>query len=230
MIIGSGMMAQAFASFRDDREVLVFASGVSDSTETRAAAFARERDLLARARAQHADKLLLYFGTCSADDPERRDSPYVRHKLAMESLLESAGLPWLVLRLPLAIGAGHRGRTLAQYLHDRIARGERFEVWQHATRYPLDVADALRVARHFLAAREFRGRRINVALRAFPVLEFVHVMQDIVGKPAIYDLVPRGGHYAIACPEIRAAAQALELDFSERYLERVLRKYFGARA
>jgi nucleoside-diphosphate-sugar epimerase len=195
--------------------------------ETRAAAFARERDLLTRARTQHADKLLLYFGTCSADDPERRDSPYVAHKLAMESFLEDAGRPWMVLRLPLAIGPGHRGRTLAQYLYDRIARGERFEVWQHATRYPVDVADALRAARHFLAAREFHNRRINVALRAFPVPEFVRIMQDIVGKRALYDLVPKGRHYAIACPEIEAAAGKLELDFSEGYLERVLRKYFG---
>jgi len=220
------MMAQAFASFREDPKVLVFASGVSDSTETRVAAFARERDLLAHARAQHAGKLLLYFGTCSADDPERRDSPYVAHKLAMESLLEEAGLPWMVLRLPLAIGPGHRGRTLAQYLHDRIARGERFEVWQHATRYPVDVVDALRAARYFLARREFHRRRINVALRAFPVLEFVRVMQDIVGKTALYDIVPKGRHYAIQCPEL-AAADALELDFSDGYLKRVLRKYYG---
>jgi nucleoside-diphosphate-sugar epimerase len=226
LIVGSGMMARAFGSFEGQRGVVIFASGVSDSLETAESAFARERDLLARTRAQHPEALLVYFGTCSVDDPDRAPTAYVAHKLRMETMLEQSSAPWLVLRLPLAIGPGQRGRTLAPYLHDRIRRGERFEVWQHATRYPIDVADVLRISSRFIAGRTFWNRRINIALRAFPVLEFVRVMESIVGKPAVYDLVPKGQHYAVHCPEVAALAAELELDFSERYLDRVLRKYF----
>ena len=42
----------------------------------------------------------------------------------------------------LALGPEHRSPTLANFLHDRIMRGEHFEVWSRSTRYPLDVEDA----------------------------------------------------------------------------------------
>jgi nucleoside-diphosphate-sugar epimerase len=227
MIVGSGMMARAFAAWRGDRDVVVFASGVSNSLETDPAAFAREKALLTETRAKHPEALLLYFGTCSVDDPDRRETPYVLHKLEIELLLEQAGAPWMVLRLPLAIGPGHRGRALAQFLYDRVSRGEAFEVLQRATRYPIDVADVVRIARRFVADRAQWNRRINVALRAYPVIEFVRVMEAIVGKRARYHLVPKGRHYAVHCPELAAIARELNLESDEGYLERVLRKYFA---
>jgi nucleoside-diphosphate-sugar epimerase len=229
MIVGHGMLAQAFSSFREDGSVLIFASGVSNSLETGPRAFARERALLLQARKEHQAKLMIYFGTCSVDDPDRRETPYVVHKLEMEAILERAQAPWMALRLPLAIGPHRHGHTLAPFLYERISRGERFEVWEHATRYPIDVEDALRVGRLFFGDRKLWNRRINVALRAFPVLEFVRVMQSIVGKRALYDLVPKGAHYPIRCPEVAALAQELNLDLSDRYLERILRKYFSDR-
>jgi nucleoside-diphosphate-sugar epimerase len=227
MIVGSGMMAQAFSAFRGDDEVLVFASGVADSLETRAEAFARERDLLQKTRAAFPEKLLVYFGTCSVEDPDRRESPYTAHKLEMEAILERSGSPWMVLRLPLAIGPGRRGRTLAPFLFDRISRGIRFGVWQHAIRYPIDVEDASRIAAAMILSRAFLNRRINVALRAYPVLAFVEAMENIVGKRAVYEVLPKGTHYAIHHPELDEMAPGLALDLTEQYLDRVLRKYFS---
>jgi uncharacterized protein YbjT (DUF2867 family) len=227
VIVGDGMMAKAFSAFAADAGVIIFASGVSDSTETRASAFVRERDLLQRTRAQHPDALLVYFGTCSVNDADRRDTPYVRHKLEMESLLKASPGPWMVLRLPLAIGPGHRGNTLANYLHGRIVRGEAFEVWADSTRYPVDVEDAFRVASRLIADRTMWRKTINIALRAFPILEFVRILEDIAGRRAVYTLVQRGRHYELQCPEVARLAGALHLDMGEHYLEKVLRKYFG---
>ena len=226
MVVGDGMMARAFSAYAADAGVIIFASGVSDSTETRESAFARERDLLQRTRARHPDELLVYFGTCSVEDPDRRDTPYVRHKLEMESLLRASPGSWLVLRLPLAIGPSHRGNTLANFLHDRIVHGRSFEVWTRATRYPVDVDDAFRVASRLIADRSMWGRTINIALRAFPILDFVRILEDITGRKAEYKLVHRGQHYMLQCPEVAALADALDLDRGEGYLENVLRKYF----
>ena len=75
MVIGDGMMAQAFGAFQGEPGVVVFASGVSNSLETRPEVFARERRLLERTRAAHPEALLVYFGTCSVDDPDRRATP-----------------------------------------------------------------------------------------------------------------------------------------------------------
>jgi len=228
MIVGAGMMAKAFSAFAPHRGIVIFASGVSDSLEERPEAFERERNLLLGTRQQHPDKLMVYFGTCSVVDPDRRDTPYVAHKLAMEALLERAKGPWMILRLPLVIGPPHPARTLAQFLYEHIVQGERFEVWQHATRYPIDVADAFRIASVFIGQKGLWNRRINLALRAFRVLDFVRALERIVGKPARYDLVPKGMHYEVHCPEVRAIARQVDLDYSDQYLERVLGKYFAA--
>ena len=227
MVVGNGLLAQAFAEFRDDARILVYAAGVSNSLETDPSAFARERTRLVAAREAHPDMLLVYFGTCSANDADRRDTPYVVHKLEMETLLERHGGPWMVLRLPLAIGPQRTGRTLAPYLHECITEGRRFQVWEHATRYPVDVADVLRIGRRFIVTPGLWRRRINVALRAFPVLAFVREMERIVGKAAQFDVVRKGRHYAIECPEVQAVAEELSLDYSDRYLGKVLDRYFA---
>lgn len=229
MIVGHGLLAKAFAAFESTERVLVYAAGVSNSLETDQAAFEREKKLLETARAQHPDRLLVYFGTCSADDLDRRGTPYVAHKLEIERVLEQYSAPWMVLRLPLAIGPVRGGHTLAPFLHERITRGERFQVWQHATRYPIDVEDVVRIARQLMGTRNYWNRRINLALRAYPVLEFVRVLQSLIGRPAVYDLVPKGRHYEIRCPEVESLAGELALDYSDRYLERVLRKYYTKR-
>ncbi|HEX4984471.1 MAG TPA: hypothetical protein VFV71_00235 [Burkholderiales bacterium] len=227
MVVGDGMMARAFARYAQDAGTLVFASGVSDSLETDPLAFARERSLLEAARAGHPDALLVYFSTCSVEDPDRKDTPYVKHKLAMEDAIAQMPGEWLVFRLPLVIGSGHRGATLAQFLYARISAEEKFQVWANATRYPVDVDDVVRIASVFIGNRRKVNRCINIALRSFPVLEFVRVMQDIVGKPARYELLDKGAHYEISCPELRELPATSVLDYSGAYLERVLRKYFG---
>ena len=226
MVIGDGMLAKAFAAFGPNRDVVIFASGVSDSMETRAAAFERERALLEEARRAYPRALLVYFGTCSVNDPDRRDTPYVRHKLEMESMLMASERPWMVLRLPLAIGPLHRSPTLANFLHERILRGESFEVWDRSTRYPIDVEDALRVAQVLIADRSMWRRTINVALHSFRVLDFVRVLEDITGKRARYTVLPKGAHYDVPCPEVARLADELHLDMGSGYLEAVLRKYF----
>ncbi len=145
----------------------------------------------------------------------------------MESLLERLGGSWLVLRLPLAIGPSHRSTTLAQFLHDRISAGEPFEVWANTIRYPIDVEDARRIAERIIADPGLWNRRIDVALRGYPVADFVRAMEAVVGKPARCTYVQKGAPYRFECPEMTPLAEDLGLDFGEEYLERVLRKYFG---
>jgi len=219
-------MAQAFRAFADRKDVVIFASGVSDSTADSDAAFRRERELLRQARASHPDALLVYFGTCSVDDPDRRETPYVHHKLAMESAIAASAHPWIVFRLPLAIGPIHRSPTLANFLHRKILRGERFEIWARSTRYPIDVDDAVRIGSRIIADQSMWRRTINIALRAFRVTDFVGALEQITHKTAVYSVVQKGGHYELRCPEVAALANELGLDRSEAYLERVLRKYF----
>lgn len=77
MVIGNGMIAKACKAFIDDTSVTIFASGVSNSAEVLVENFQREFELLA---SQTKDIKIVYFSTCSVNDPSVADTPYVRHK------------------------------------------------------------------------------------------------------------------------------------------------------
>jgi hypothetical protein len=83
------------------------------------------------------------------------------------------------------------------------------------------------VATFFMGRQKFWNRRINLALRPYRILDFVYALERILGKPARYTLIEKGRHYEVECPEVREASRHLPLDFSDDYLDRVLRKYFG---
>lgn len=227
VVIGNGLLASAFRGMRvPGQQVVVFASGVANSLEIDESEFLREERLLREVRAEFPQGVLLYFGTCSVYDQDRLDTPYVRHKLRMESFLAETEGEHLILRLPLAIGASHRAKTLPHFLFDCIRNGKPFNVWSRAMRYPVDVDDVVRIADRLLMDSFMRNRVINVALGAFPVIQFVRVLEAILDRKAVVHLVDQGGSYDIDCPEVKQLAPELSLDFSEGYLEKVLHKYF----
>ena len=72
MVIGNGLLAKSFSKYKDDDQVIIFASGVSNSKEVNPEAFMREMDLLRSIT--NKDALLVYFSTCSVYDwPFYRD-------------------------------------------------------------------------------------------------------------------------------------------------------------
>ena len=84
MIIGNGLLAKAFSDFENNEKILIFASGVSNSNETRRQEFEREEILLRKGLTTHKDKLIIYFSTCSVYEPSTNYREYTRHKLDME--------------------------------------------------------------------------------------------------------------------------------------------------
>jgi len=78
MVIGRGDIA----SILNDRDgAIFFASGVSNSSETKESEFIREIELLNK---QDKTKCLFYFSSISLDDNEKvGGSKYLQHKLQM---------------------------------------------------------------------------------------------------------------------------------------------------
>ena len=54
-----------FIKYADNKDVLIFASGVSNSLETSPVEFGREQFLLEKILAEHSQKKIIYFSTCS---------------------------------------------------------------------------------------------------------------------------------------------------------------------
>ncbi len=229
MIIGSGLLAHAFApAFSQRKEVCIYAAGVSNSSCTDEHEFARERERLSAALQQAgAADVFVYFGTCSVADPEAQSTPYVRHKLAMEALV--ARHPrHLILRLPQVAGRTPNPHTLLNYLYARISRSESFRLWRNARRNIIDVDDVAAITARLIADPAARNLTLNVANpSSYTMADIVGAMEKAVGKHAIYESAERGSGYPIDTRAISPLLEDAGVKFGPDYLERVLDKYYG---
>ena len=130
MIIGHGDIASAILD-RLDR--LYFASGVSNSAETRESEYGRERDLLAR---QDPRAPLVYFSSLCVYSSTSR---YAQHKRGMEQLVRNRFPAHTLIRIG-NITWGTNPNTLINHLRAQHARGET-PVLRDVFRYPIDLAD-----------------------------------------------------------------------------------------
>jgi len=108
MIIGNGDIASALPD-RDD--LLFFASGVSNSKETRESEYEREKNLLMK---QDFDSHLVYFSSLCVFFSNNR---YAKHKLEMEKIVKTYFLQWTIIRLG-NIDWGNNPNTLINYLRN----------------------------------------------------------------------------------------------------------------
>ena len=228
MIIGSGLVASALKQSFSGLECCVYAAGVSNSGCVDSGEFSRERVRLLEALASHADTdRFLYFGTCSVSDPGSAKSAYVQHKLAMESLVHHHPRH-LILRLPQVAGDTPNPHTLLNFLHARISRSEKFEIWEQSTRNVLDIDDIATLVGHLVLREGAAGETINVANpRSIPVSDIVAAMEQVLGKSAVFETRALGSSYSIDCARIEHAIRESGVNLQGNYLERVLKKYYG---
>ena len=231
MIIGNGLLAQAFApGFAARQDVIIFASGVSNSRETDAAAFARERTMLEQALSQAAaqDQLLVYFSSCSIADPELTQAPYVLHKHAQEKLIAERAPRMAIFRLPQVVGRTPNPHTLTNYLHQTIASGKRFQVWQRARRNLIDVDDVAQIGQRLIERGDIINRAVNIACPySVAVPDLVGVFETVMDRQAHYDLVDSGGSYHIDVDPAMSAAAEAGVVMDQNYVIQLIRKYYA---
>lgn len=118
MIIGSGDIA----SVLNDRDgITFFASGVSNSNETRDGEFEREKTLLLK---QDKSICLVYFSSIAIDIKEKYEgSRYLRHKKEMEDLIKSNFKNYTIIRIG-NISWGTNPNTFLNYIKTKIKNKE----------------------------------------------------------------------------------------------------------
>ena len=229
MIVGSGLLARAFAAdFGTSHQVCIYSAGVSNSGCRDAREFRRESTRLAEAMERSRDfDAFVYFGTCSAGDPEGFDTPYVEHKLRMERLVAEHP-QHLILRLPQVAGPTVNPHTLLNYLYARISRSESFQLWLRARRNVVDVQDVAAIARELIRPPEMRRQIVNVANTvSHSIADIVLTFEAVIGKSAVCERVDTGTAYHIDTTVIRPYLNAAGVHFDDHYLQNVISKYYG---
>jgi len=158
MIIGDGDIAKVL---RDREDRLYFASGVSNSKETRKSEYEREKALLLD---QDKHRHLVYFSSLSIF---YTDTLYAQHKRRMEDLIKKTFRHWTIVRIG-NITWGTNPNTIINFMRARHAAGETLEI-RDAYRYVVDQEEFL----HWINMIPDWNCEINITGRKMSVQEIV---------------------------------------------------------
>ena len=225
MIVGNGLIASLFVD-NDDENVIFFASGVSNSLETRVEEFLREENLIKNTISENTDKVFIYFSTCSIYDSSKTGSDYVLHKLKMEQLIKKSCPQFLILRVSNAVGKGGNPNLLMNYILKAVKNNETINVHTQATRNLIDVDDIRNVTFDLLKQQSL-NKIINVAYsKNYSILEIVEIVEKFYNKKVNINLLKSGSGYDINIPEIEQYFIETNQAGKEIYLYNILQKYF----
>ncbi len=227
MIVGNGLIANAFNEYYSDCEdIVIVASGVSNSLEKDPTEFRREQDLLKEVLQNYATSLVVYFGTCSVYDSSVTETPYVQHKLKMEKLVSETASNYLIFRLPHVVGNEGNRATIVNFLFENIIHGNFFELWVNAIRYIVDIEDVVRFVTYVIGNTPQYNCTINLVSVPCRVEEVMRCLEKLIGKSAIYQVVDKGTVYSIPLTVPTLTIEEAGIVFGDCYLEKVLTKYF----
>ena len=201
-IIGTGMIANAMDIPFD---VIIFASGVSNSQCVSDALFKREIDLFKKIK---KDKKIVYFSTITVH--QKHKTPYIKHKILMEKLVEQ--YDHIILRLPNLIGQLQSNVQLVPSLINQIIKGE-VNIQENASRCILDVEDISKIVIKFIK----KNGIFNIFGRPVFIEDLVHQISDILGVKPKINFIP-----AVEYPIIK---HTIEIDTD--YYSKILKKYLS---
>lgn len=148
IVIGNGLVANSLTQLTSRRDTVLFASGVSNSSETSFTSFERERVALESALQRYHLHRFFYFSSTIVSMPAV-STPYSAHKQSMERILLDTGPNHLIIRLPQLVGPT-KSPTLVAFLRAKILAGSTMTLQTRARRRLLCHYDLRRFVALFL--------------------------------------------------------------------------------
>jgi nucleoside-diphosphate-sugar epimerase len=142
VIIGNGMVACACKSLSGWDEDILYASGVSNSSEHRKELFDKEIELIKFHLSKiQGNSTFVYFSTTSIMDPSKSMNAYIKHKLEIEEMLRSENVNHLIVRLPNLVGISRNPHTLTNFFAESIRSNKPIRLIKNAVRHLIDADD-----------------------------------------------------------------------------------------
>jgi len=226
MVIGNGLIANAFKKFSEDNSIVIFASGVSDSLQTSPGEFQREKELLLKYISK--DWKLVYFSTCSIVDESLSNTQYIQHKKEIENLIGEKQDSYIVFRLPIIVGQSRNTHTLTNFFYNNISANQTFQTHANSCRYLLDIEDATNIISLILSKNYFNNEIINVTLNnRIKVTRLVEIFEKVLNIQACFDLVEKGTCYKVDNSRIEKVLNELNIKTGDDYSFHLIQKYYG---
>ena len=227
MVIGSGLMAQAFQRYKNIDGVLIFASGVSSSKICSVSDCAREEDLLRKTLDEYDNKILfVYFSSCSIASSNLTNDTYHTHKKKMEGIIQTNAKRYTIFRLPNVVGGAVNPDTLFYYLVNKVRLHKEFDLWSGVKRNIIDIDDVVNIVSNIIHNVFFVNEIINVAnLNDVTVQEIVNEISKFLNIHAKYTLIRYSDSYHIDTTKIEPIVKKMGLNFDQNYLKNITKKY-----
>lgn len=230
MVIGNGMIANRFSEYKNDEEKIIFASGVSNSKDTIEQNFLREFELLNTTIKHNPGKVLVYFSTCSIEDEELQNTPYVIHKKIIEEFIKKNVSKYYLFRVSNLAGVSNNPYTLLNYFIFNILQNHPFTVWKNAYRNIIGIDDMYSITDYILHQNIFLNTTINIANpENYSVPFIINCIENHLQKKAICIEVEKGDNYHIDISAIVPIISELNINFNDDYLDSLLKKYYHSK-
>lgn len=226
MIIGSGLLAKQFEEYNDNSEIIIFASGVSNSNETCSFNFSRERSLLLNNIKSNQEKHLVYFSSCDVVYAKNLDSQYYNHKLEMEELIKTSGISYSIFRLPQIIGKTTNKHSLINFFVNAIMQEKSIEVWEYAYKNLITIDDIFMIVDFLLKNNLSNDKAVNVVNpHSYSVQQIIVSLENILNKKCNYHMIKKGYKPEYDTEVCCEAIFHIGNMFEEDYLSESLNKY-----
>lgn len=227
MVIGNGMIAQKFASYREDDRFIIFASGVSNSKNKNEEDYQREQILLQDTITANKEKRIVYFSTCSIYDNTENNSLYVLHKKNLEHYIQNNAMTYNIFRVSNIVGKSQNPNTVLNYYLYHIREKINFDLWINATRNLIGLEDVFSIIDYILKHQLYKNQIVNIANpEGYPVEKIIKEIECFLNIKANYSAIDKGGTYEVDTSALMAITAILNIDFSKDYLKRLLQKNY----
>jgi len=222
MIVGKGLIAKAYKNFNLHKNIIIFASGVSNSKEFRKKEFARERDLLIKSLDKK--KKIIYFSTFGIEESSIHND-YIRHKLKMEKIVFS-NKNYLIFRLPQLVGNSNNKNTLLNYFYNKIIKDKKIYLFSNHTRNIIDVQDVVKITKYFIK-KKYTNAIINVGNeKYFNVVKIIEIMCAYLKKKPKIEIIKVKKNHEVQNINLDLLSKKFNINFDNNYLVRVIKKYY----
>lgn len=225
MIVGNGQLAKVFKNSVLSNTV-IFASGVSNSNTTDIKQFEREKNLLLDTLKKNKNKKIVYFSSCALSAPEYKKNDYYNHKQEMEDLIKNHSQCFYIFRVPQLFGPLKHHKTLINFLYESILNDQKFQLYDEAYRYVIEINDVKEIVEAFL---KFSKSSIIIDIanpHKYKVTDIVNIFEKLLNKKSRYTLIEMEDNYSLNLSILQSFIIKYNLDFyfGEEYLERKLKK------
>jgi len=218
MIVGNGLLAKTFSKYATSEDIIIFASGVSDSDETKEENFDREKQLLLDTIKENPNSLIVYFSSCDVIYSDIIKKPYYEHKLEMENIIQKLS-KYYIFRLPQVIGKSCNKKSLINYFIDSIQEYKAFIVFEKAYKNIIAIQEVYNMIDYLLENKIMTNQITNIINdNYYSVLEIINILERLIGKKALVSFSNTGFKPSYYKSEIKG----LEIDFTKNYLEHAL--------